>query len=339
LPLLQRAQDAVINALDHAHVLVPFPILGLDTDNGGEFLNAELFGWCERAGVSFTRGRVARKNDQCVVEQKNGSGVPSGPRFVGEVAYRPLAELYRAVRLDVTFFEPSMRLAAKRREGSTVRRSYDRARTPLERLLAANVLDASTQVRVEDIAQALDGVPSGPRLLRQIATVQEALWRHAVLGTPSTPTDASLGPTVRFCLDANVVGSATPGAATEALVSDLAGEARGQRRYRRTRTLKGPRTDRTRVDLFAGVWEEVEHWLVSHPESTAKAAFLELQRRYPGRFPSGQVRPLQRRLQEWRAHTLLTFADQWLREEVLAGARLPPPLQAVAAGPPGGPRR
>lgn len=121
LPLLYRAQHAVLTALDRADVLLPFPIRGLDTDNGSEFLNAELFAYCVQHAITFTRGRVARKNDRCDVEQKNGSIVRhfvGYDRFEGELAYRQLGELYRALRLYVNFFQPSMKLKAKRREGA-----------------------------------------------------------------------------------------------------------------------------------------------------------------------------------------------------------------------------
>ncbi|MDP9381215.1 MAG: hypothetical protein M3Q29_13905, partial [Chloroflexota bacterium] len=73
--------------LDKARKLIPFPILGLDTDNGREFINEMLVEYCERNGITFTRGRVGRKNDQCFVEQKNGSVVRQivgYDRFEGE---------------------------------------------------------------------------------------------------------------------------------------------------------------------------------------------------------------------------------------------------------------
>jgi len=95
-PLLHRAEHTVIEALDRVDVLLPFAVLGLDTDNGREFLNAELLGYCERKAITFTRGRVARKNDPCFVEQKNGSIVRQFvgyDRFEGEQAYRQLGEL------------------------------------------------------------------------------------------------------------------------------------------------------------------------------------------------------------------------------------------------------
>ena len=72
LPLLSRHQSGVIRALELAMQLIPFPILGLDTDCGSEFINRELIAYCAQNKITFTRGRPYKKNDQCFVEQKNG---------------------------------------------------------------------------------------------------------------------------------------------------------------------------------------------------------------------------------------------------------------------------
>jgi hypothetical protein len=104
LPLLHRTQHGVVHALQRARSMFPFPLLGIDTDNGSEFINEELLAYCAGERLTFTRGRVANKNDACYVEQKNGSVVRQlvgYDRFEGERAYRQLAELYRAVRLYV----------------------------------------------------------------------------------------------------------------------------------------------------------------------------------------------------------------------------------------------
>ena len=45
--------------------MLPFPILGLDTDNGGEFINEVVIAYCEPEQITFTRGRPYLKNDQC----------------------------------------------------------------------------------------------------------------------------------------------------------------------------------------------------------------------------------------------------------------------------------
>src|SRR6266700_85342 len=75
LPLLSKSADAVLAALAQARKLFPFPLLGIDTDSGSEFLNEELIAYCEQEQLTFTRGRPGIKNDQCHVEQKNGAVV------------------------------------------------------------------------------------------------------------------------------------------------------------------------------------------------------------------------------------------------------------------------
>jgi hypothetical protein len=89
LPLLHRREVPVLAALQHARTLFPFPILGIDTDNGGEFINEVLIAYCEQEQITFTRGRPYLKNDQCFVEQKNGAivrQVVGYDRLVGEHA-------------------------------------------------------------------------------------------------------------------------------------------------------------------------------------------------------------------------------------------------------------
>lgn len=142
-PLLHRSQEAVLQALAHARALLPFLLLGLDTDNGGEFLNHQLLEYCRTEEITFTRGRAYRKNDQCFVEQKNGVVVRQlvgYDRLEGQRAHQQLGEVYRAVRLYVNFFQPSMKLVSKQRDGAKVGRKYDAALTPWQRLLAAECL-------------------------------------------------------------------------------------------------------------------------------------------------------------------------------------------------------
>src|SRR5262249_32053425 len=114
-------------------------------------------------------------------------------RFEGALAYRQRAELYRAVRLYVNGFQPSMKLQTKHREGSTVSRTYHDARTPLQRLVASAALPKETHDRLMALLQPLDPV----RLLPQLHALQEALWQHAIVPTGGmakavSPTPAEL---------------------------------------------------------------------------------------------------------------------------------------------------
>jgi len=260
LPLLHHGYDDVIQALDQARLLLPVPLRGLDTDNGSEFLNYPVLEYCERAEITFTRGRAYRKNDQCYVEQKNGSVVRQivgYDRFEGDLAYHQLAELYRALRLYVNFFQPSLKLVLKRREGSQVYRRYDIAQTPFQRLRAADVLDEAARARLVARYEALDPV----QVLRQLQHLQEALWRHAVAPAPAAPE-----PAVRFSLPTAASSSTTeepgPGVSPRA--------RRGPPRPVRRR-VRGPQTGRTRPDPFAGEGDTIDAWLAAQPERPALA--------------------------------------------------------------------
>ncbi len=148
LPVRTKSAEAVLTAVQQALSLFPFPLLGLDTDNGTEFINDALLAYCEAEHITFTRGRPALKNDQCYVKQKNGHivrQVVGYARFVGEQAHQCLHHLYRLLSLYVNYFQPSMKLCAKLKEGRTVRRIYDEAKTPFTRLLQAEVLSAEQE--------------------------------------------------------------------------------------------------------------------------------------------------------------------------------------------------
>jgi hypothetical protein len=334
LPLLVRSQHAVVEALDRARRLLPFPLLGLDTDNGSEFLNAELLAYCEREQITFTRGRTANKNDQCFVEQKNGSIVRQlvgYDRFEGERAYCQLAELYRATRLYVNFFQPSLKLQHKARTGGHVRRTYAPAKTPFQQVVAAGVLTPERRAQLEALYQALDPV----RLLRQIETLQDALWRHTVYGRGSAPAPAATRTDLTATLTFN---GAACGLTEHPAITSAEEVAPPRGRVRRAyRKPLGPRTWRTRADPFAAVWPAVQGWLAARPERTAKSLFDELCARYPGQFRPGQLRTLQHRVKDWRAASLVAFDAQWLSDDPLAAPSSPGTLRAVALSAAGAP--
>ncbi len=231
--------------------------------------------------------------------------------------------MYRALRFSINFFQPSMKLREKHRDGSRTQRRYDPAQTPYRRLLGSDLPAPETQRRLAALAQTRDPV----RLLQQIETLLEALWRHAVFLVPGGAVTAE--PTAKV---ARVAFQIAAGAATYGTGQDPEqASGRGEyptRRYRRTTRQQGPRWWRTRPDPFAAVWEGVAACLATSPERTAKSLFMDLQRRYPGQFPDVQLRTLPRRVQVWRADALVTFDDQWLKEDLLVPTVLPSPLQA-----------
>src|SRR5699024_10328152 len=117
----------------------PFPIKGIDSDNGSEFINHHLVRWCQEHKLTFTRSRSGNKNDGAHVEEKNWSVVR---KAVGYHRYDTPAEqdllnrLYGLLRLQNNFFSPSQKLIEKHRHGAKVTKRYDTAQTPYQRVLA-----------------------------------------------------------------------------------------------------------------------------------------------------------------------------------------------------------
>ena len=141
-----KAQSHVFAAIQSIRARLPFPLLGIDSDNGGEFINAELYRYCKRERITFTRGRSGRKNDNAYVEQKNWSVVR---RLVGYERYdtppqvRLLNQLYVVYRLYVNFFLPIVKLQSKVRVAGRTKKVYDAPQTPYQRLLASGRLSAA----------------------------------------------------------------------------------------------------------------------------------------------------------------------------------------------------
>ena len=134
-----KAQKWVFAALVELRAAFPFPILGIDSDNGGEFINAHLLAYCEDEKLTFTRSRSGNKNDGAHVEQKNWSVVRNA---VGYHRYDTADELallnriYAVLRTETNFFSPQQKLLEKHRHGAKVTKRYDTAQTPHQRLLA-----------------------------------------------------------------------------------------------------------------------------------------------------------------------------------------------------------
>src|SRR5438034_6841529 len=252
----------------------------------------------------------------CLLYQKNGTivrQVVGYDRLVGEHAYRQLTELYRALRLYVNCFQPSMKLLSKQREGKKVRYVYDPAKTPLQRLLLAGVLPAQKQQELAEVARALDPI----RLFEQLEQLQQAIFRCAVNCSPFLSFLAT-APIRVFSVDDCTVGTLPQ---EKNIPDPTAGLESLYREQERRKRVLGWR--RTHKDPFEGEWEQILSWLVANPERSSGDIFRELQRRSPGRYQPSQIRTLQRGMRKIRAHLLETVEEQW-QEEVIRGPSLPP---------------
>jgi len=134
-----KAQRWVLEALMEISAAFPFPIKGIDSDNGSEFINAHLLGYCTDNKTTFTRSRAGHKNEGAHVEQKNWSVVRQAVgyhRYDTAAELALLNEIYALLRLLINFFSPQQKLIDKRREGAKVIKRYDTAQTPYQRVLA-----------------------------------------------------------------------------------------------------------------------------------------------------------------------------------------------------------
>ena len=172
--VLNKAQVHVFAALKQIRQDLPFPLLGIDSDNGSEFINDELARYCDHEHLTFTRGRAGRKNDNPYVEQKNWSVVR---RLVGYGRYDTQAQvnqlnaLYTVYRLYVNHFLPVQKLVSKVREGSKIKKVYDDPKTPYDRVLDSPQVSAKDKRKLRAVHAKLDVV----ELKRQIDELMDAL--------------------------------------------------------------------------------------------------------------------------------------------------------------------
>ena len=173
-----KGQQRVGSAVHMVRQRLPFPLRGLDSDNGGEFINHHLFAYCHREGITFTRSRSYKKNDSCHVEQKNWSVVRrlvGYDRYSSRAALETMNRVYNSLRLYTNFFQPTMKLLSKTRHGARVHKVYDTARTPYQRLLD---YDELTQAKRAELAAVYHGL-NPVLLLSQINGHLEQLWKQA----------------------------------------------------------------------------------------------------------------------------------------------------------------
>lgn len=184
-----KAQTWVFAALQDIVASMPFPIRGIDSDNGSEFINKHLLRYCESKRITFTRSRAYRKNDACYVEQKNWTVVRRNvgyARFDTLEELAALNELYAAVREHTNFFMPSAKLVSKTRDGAKVIKRYDTPTTPYARVLASPDVTDAAKARLTKRYDHLNPVAlkrtisQRQRRLYELATLKESIRRREV---------------------------------------------------------------------------------------------------------------------------------------------------------------
>ncbi|MBU0671555.1 MAG: hypothetical protein KJ732_00845 [Candidatus Margulisbacteria bacterium] len=176
--IMGKGQIATLDAIKLMRARSPFAWKGLDSDNGGEFINVPLFSYCEAEELAFTRSRENKKNDNAYVEQKNWTHVR---KILGYFRYdteKELAiinDLYRnELRLYKNFFQPVMKLAQKVRYGSKKHRKYEPAKTPYRRLLESNQIPKKTKAQLKALHETLNPAALKRRIDHKLCLLLQA---------------------------------------------------------------------------------------------------------------------------------------------------------------------
>lgn len=138
----------------------PFPLLGLDPDSGGEFINWNLKDWCDEKKIDLTRIRPGMKNDHGRIEQKNDKNVR---KFAGYIRIDTkekllqLKELYRVTEIYINHFLPSMKCVEKIRKNiSHASRKYDTPQTPYQRFMAHKKIPDKAKKKLRTFHETLN---------------------------------------------------------------------------------------------------------------------------------------------------------------------------------------
>ena len=166
-----RGQVGTLAALQDVEANLPFSLLGLDSDNGGEFLNHHVLKWLQKRPqpVFMTRSRPYKKDDNAHVEQKNWTHVRQCfgyERHDNPEVVAPINELVKgAYGQLLNYFHASLKLDRKERNGGKVQRIYGAAQTPLTRVLASAEVSEATKKRLREHKAGLN-----PFALKQVVT-------------------------------------------------------------------------------------------------------------------------------------------------------------------------
>jgi hypothetical protein len=186
--ILGKDKESIVKAIEEIERSLPFPLLGIDADNGSEFINDLLYAYCQKRKIQFTRGRPYKKNDNAHVEQKNWTHVRQifgYVRYDTQEAVDAMNALYRgALRLYQNLFQPSVKLKKKIHVGSKIKRVYSKAQTPFNRVLhskgtrTSRVKELKIQLSQLDPFQLSKTVDQKIKALYQMTLEQQRVSRH-----------------------------------------------------------------------------------------------------------------------------------------------------------------
>jgi len=276
--LPDKQAEGVVEALELLEKRIPFPLLGLDSDNGSEFINQTLKMFCENNGLTFTRGRRYKKNDQCYVEQKNGDRVRpfmGYERYENSRAKKIMNRMNPLISDFYNFLQPTMRLERKEpKDNGKARKIYSEAKTPYRRLLSLGMLTEDKRKELAIRYESLDPVEILETLERlRFLQVEEAF---------KSADSAIISERKRLYM------------LNEKRLQETEGLTCSKRYYR-------PPYYPKQHGAFDDFLKQVKRIIVAEPGIIPGEIFKRLQKENPGRFCDYQLRTLRRRIKEIEA--------------------------------------
>ncbi|MFA5448177.1 MAG: transposase [Sphaerochaeta sp.] len=176
--LLNKARSWMLKGLQGVHETLPFPLRGIDSDSGGEFINHWIVDWAVENDIYFTRGRSCHKNDNCFVEQKNDACVR---QYVGYARYETQAEcdalaaLYEVLCPLLNYFIPTAKLISKEGHGAKIKKVYEQpTKTPYQRLLTDPSLSDEIKAKLTETYRSLNPIELQQRVNEALNTLDVA---------------------------------------------------------------------------------------------------------------------------------------------------------------------
>lgn len=177
--VMGKSQKVVFAGIQKSRKQLPFDLLGMDSDNGGEFINAHLYRYCKREKITFTRSRPYMSKDNAHIEQKN---YPLVRKILGYERYdtpaqlRLINDLYdNELRLYLNFFQPSLKLKSKERVGAKYKRKYEPAKTPYQRVLECPEVPEENKQKLRTLYSTLDPVELYQTIQKKLKVISSLL--------------------------------------------------------------------------------------------------------------------------------------------------------------------
>ena len=190
--VLGKGEKGIVSALKNIEQRLPFPLRGIDPDNGGEFINYSMIEYCAENKTSFTRGRPYKKNDNAHIEQKNWTHIRKifgYSRIEDEEIIKKMNELNRnEIRLYKNFFQANVKLIEKKRIGKNkekIKKVHDEAKTPYQRVLDCDHVDEEKKIKLREAYEKLNPAEIKRNLDNKLKVINKLILEQLKKNRPS----------------------------------------------------------------------------------------------------------------------------------------------------------